>query len=88
MRHIDIAQARAKLEELVDQAAAGESTVITKDGVDIARLVGFKSRRIGMLKGQFEFDEKASAEMEKKLRLYSPRAKDFQNNNYKLPVID
>jgi prevent-host-death family protein len=67
MRHIDIAQARAKLEELVDQAAAGESMVITKDGVDIARLVGFKSRRIGMLKGQFEFDEKASAEMDKKI---------------------
>ena len=35
--------------------------------IDIARLVGFKSRRIGMLKGQFEFDEKASAEMDKKI---------------------
>jgi len=40
MENISLAQAKARLSELVDRAAAGETLCITKSGKPVAKIVG------------------------------------------------
>lgn len=56
MRTVDISVAKAHLSRLVDEAAAGEEIVITKNGKPIARLCPLASpkrkRVLGRLEGK------------------------------------
>ena len=45
MRHINLAQAKARLSELVERAAAGEAVCITRRGKPLAQLSAVPSRR-------------------------------------------
>lgn len=51
---ISVTQAKAKLDELIDRALAGDEIVITKRGQPVARLVPVVQRRrqFGVLKGK------------------------------------
>jgi prevent-host-death family protein len=51
---ISVTQAKAKLDELIDLALAGDEIVITKRGQPVARLVPVVQRRrqFGVLKGK------------------------------------
>jgi prevent-host-death family protein len=55
-RQVNIAEAKAKLSELVDDAEAGKSTIIARAGRPVARLVPLDEappkRRFGLLKGR------------------------------------
>lgn len=64
MSHIDVDQAKSRLEELIDQVARGEEVVITKDDQPVARLsavAGKPQRQFGSAKGEIwmseDFDE-------------------------------
>jgi prevent-host-death family protein len=57
MDHINLYEAKTKLSELVDRAAAGEEIVIARHGRPVARLVAYapppgKRRKLGVLAGQ------------------------------------
>lgn len=57
---VDIREARDQLSKLLQQVAAGEEIVITRDGVPVARLVPVegRSRRVfGIDRGRFEVPE-------------------------------
>ncbi len=65
MKQLNLAEAKAKLSHLVDQAAKGKSVIIAKSGIPMAMLVPLdeeKPRRIklGALKGLIS-DEVAAA---------------------------
>jgi prevent-host-death family protein len=55
-RQVNIAEAKAKLSKLVDDAEAGKSTIIARAGRPVARLVPLgqapPTRRFGLLKGR------------------------------------
>lgn len=57
MRIIDIHEATARLEELIDQAVAGEPFIISRDGQSLVKVEAVDapntSRRLGFLKGAF-----------------------------------
>jgi prevent-host-death family protein len=44
MKQVSLYEAKTQLSKLVDEAAAGEEIVITKNGKPLARLVSFDSR--------------------------------------------
>ena len=64
MKQLNLAEAKAKLSHLVDQAAKGKSVIIAKSGIPMAKLVPFedepKQFRFGTLKGTLS-DEIADA---------------------------
>ena len=45
MAHYNIAQAKAKLSELVDRAMSGEEVVIARDNKPLLKLVPYEDRR-------------------------------------------
>ncbi len=45
MPHVDVDQAKQRLEELIEQAARGEEVVITKTGQPVARLSAATAKR-------------------------------------------
>ena len=64
MSHIDLEQAKSRLEELIERVAHGEEVVITKSDQPVARLsavVGTRQRQFGSVKGEIwmsdDFDE-------------------------------
>ena len=70
MATVALAQAKARLSELVDSAMDGEETIIAKHGRPVAKLVPYsrpKSFRYGTLKGKIkipaDFDEPLSADV-------------------------
>ena len=59
MDQINLYEAKTKLSELVDRAAAGEEIVIARDGRPVARLVAYKPRarkrrKLGLLAGKLK----------------------------------
>lgn len=50
---MNVAEAKAKLSELMAAADAGEEVIIARDGVPAARLVSMKAKRVrlGLLEG-------------------------------------
>jgi prevent-host-death family protein len=55
---VTIAEAEARMDELLDAALAGEEVVITRDDVPVAMLMPIRSRReAGWLKGQVSLDD-------------------------------
>ncbi len=65
MDPINVYQAKTKLSELIDRAAAGEEIVIARHGRPIARLVAYepppRKRKLGVLAGKLhvpdDFDD-------------------------------
>ncbi|HXC38444.1 MAG TPA: type II toxin-antitoxin system prevent-host-death family antitoxin [Burkholderiales bacterium] len=63
MRIFDINEAKKRLSQLVDQAARGESFVISKSGKPLVRVCSLdaptsgRTRRLGFLRGQFQVPE-------------------------------
>jgi prevent-host-death family protein len=55
---VDVRDAAADLEQLLDRAAAGDDVVITRDGTPVARLVPLR-RQLGFVRGEVPgtFDE-------------------------------
>jgi prevent-host-death family protein len=60
MKQLNLAEAKAKLSHLVDQAAKGKSVIIAKSGIPMAKLVPLdhgepkkKKFKFGTLKGVF-----------------------------------
>lgn len=51
MRHVSVAEAKAKLSEILDGVIAGEEVIITRRGKEIARLGSIEAPR-----GTFDFD--------------------------------
>jgi prevent-host-death family protein len=45
MKQLDIAQAKARLSHLVDQAARGRGVIITKSGIPMAKLVPLDDKK-------------------------------------------
>jgi prevent-host-death family protein len=65
MKQLNLAEAKAKLSHLVDQAAKGKSVIIAKSGIPMAKLVPLddekpKKFKFGTLKGVIS-DEVAAA---------------------------
>ena len=59
MNPINVYQAKTKLSELIDRAAAGEEVIIARHGRPVARLVPYagapgQKRKLGTLAGQVE----------------------------------
>jgi prevent-host-death family protein len=59
MDQINLYEAKTKLSELVDRAAAGEEIVIARHGRPVARLVAYKPRarkrrKLGLLAGKLK----------------------------------
>ena len=52
-------EAKARLSELVDRAQSGEEVVISRHGKAVAKLVGYRpkrvKRRLGLLRGKIKF---------------------------------
>ena len=62
MDPINVYQAKTKLSELLDRAAAGEEIVISRHGRQVARLVAYapapgKRRKLGLLAGKWDVPE-------------------------------
>lgn len=62
MEPINVYQAKTKLSELIDRAAAGEEIVIARHGRPVARLVAYKPRarkrrRLGLLAGKWNIPD-------------------------------
>jgi prevent-host-death family protein len=62
MDAINVYQAKTRLSELLDRAAAGEEIVIARHGRPIARLVAYtpparKRRKLGLLAGKWDVPE-------------------------------
>ncbi len=62
MDQINLYQAKTRLSELVDRAAAGEEIVIARHGRPVAKLVAYKPRagkrrKLGLLAGKWEIPE-------------------------------
>lgn len=59
MDAINVYQAKTKLSELIDRAAAGEEIVISRHGRPVARLIAYrppslKRRKLGLLAGKLQ----------------------------------
>ncbi len=62
MDQINLYQAKTRLSELVDRAAAGEEIVIARHGRPVAKLVAYKPRarkrrKLGLLAGKWKIPE-------------------------------
>ena len=62
MDQINLYEAKTKLSELVDRAAAGEEIVIARHGRPVARLIAYrprarKRRKLGLLAGKWDIPE-------------------------------
>ena len=74
MRSVNIHEAKAHLSRLVEQAAAGEPSIIAKSGKPIVKVTAIDTpapaerRRIGFLQGEInvphDFDEMGRSEIE------------------------
>ena len=53
MKQLDITEAQAAFAEIVELAARGEETLITRDGKPLARVLPAKKSRIGLLVGVY-----------------------------------
>lgn len=53
MKQLDITEAQAAFAEIVELAARGEETLITRDGKPIAQVLPAKKSRIGLLVGVY-----------------------------------
>ena len=65
MKQLNLAEAKAKLSHLVDQAAKGKGVIIAKSGIPMAKLVPLEEKKpkkfkFGVLKGIIS-DEVAAA---------------------------
>jgi len=73
MRIVDICEAKARLSQLVDQAAAGDGFIIARGGRPMVKVVpihaseGGQVRRLGFLEGQIavpdDFDAMGTTEI-------------------------
>lgn len=54
MKEVDISEAQALFLEMIESAARGEITTISRNGKSIARIVPIKHSRTGMLEGVYE----------------------------------
>ena len=60
MEKVNIYEAKTRLSQLVDRAAAGEDIVISRNGKPVARITRLAAKqaiRYGVLKGQMEVPE-------------------------------
>lgn len=63
METVNIREAKKRLSQLVEQAAGGETIIISKDGKPLVRVVAIESpqsdqvRRTGFLTGQFRIPD-------------------------------
>jgi prevent-host-death family protein len=58
MRHVSVAEAKAKLSEILDGVIAGEEVIITRRGKEVARLGGMSlAAPVEAPKKQFDWDE-------------------------------
>lgn len=62
MNQINLYEAKTRLSELVDRAAAGEEIVIARHGRPVARLIAYKPRaskrrKLGLLAGKWDIPE-------------------------------
>ena len=62
MKTLNIAEARAQLSQIVNDAARGKTTIIARNGRPVARIVPFDNRKpekikFGTLKGKIEIPE-------------------------------
>lgn len=62
MDPVNVYQAKTKLSELIDRAAAGEEIVISRHGRPVARLIAYrpsrlKRRKLGLLAGKLQVPE-------------------------------
>jgi prevent-host-death family protein len=62
MKQLNLAEAKAKLSHLVDQAAKGNGVIIAKSGIPMAKLVPLDDDKpkpfvFGLMKGEFEVPE-------------------------------
>ena len=59
METVQLHDAKARLSELVDRAQSGEEVVISRHGKAVAKLVGYRTkrikRRLGILRGKIKF---------------------------------
>ena len=59
METVQLHDAKARLSELVDRAQSGEEVVISRHGKAVAKLVGYRpkrvKRRLGLLRGKIKF---------------------------------
>ena len=59
METVQLHDAKARLSELVDRAQSGEEVVISRHGKAVAKLVGYRpkriKRRLGILRGKIKF---------------------------------
>ena len=59
MEIVQLHEAKARLSELVDRAQSGEEVVISRHGKAVAKLVGYRpkrvKRRLGLLRGKIKF---------------------------------
>lgn len=53
MKQFDITEAQAAFTEIVELAAGGEETLITRDGKPIARVLPAQKSRIGLMVGVY-----------------------------------
>ena len=53
MKQLDVTEAQAAFAEIVELAARGEETLITRDGKPLARVLPAKKSRIGLLVGVY-----------------------------------
>ena len=65
MKQLNLAEAKAQLSRLVDQAAKGKSVIIAKSGRPLAKLVplenaGAEPFILGLMKGEFEVPDHLS----------------------------
>ena len=67
MSHIDVDQAKSRLEELIERVAHGEEVVITKSDQPVARLSavpGVRQRQFGSVKGEIWMSDDFDAPLE------------------------
>jgi prevent-host-death family protein len=74
MKQVDIAEAKAKLSELLDAAARGQSTVIARAGRPVAKIVPLgdkpKSIKFGTYRGRMRIGEGFDAQDEEIAELF------------------
>lgn len=67
MKQVDIAEAQAAFLEIIEQAAGGEQTLITKDGKPIAMVSPAPRKRLGTLKGMVKVPDDIKTPYEKEI---------------------
>lgn len=75
MSTISVAEAKAKLSELISRAAAGETVEITKRGKPVARIIGMEAPKkridfaaIRKIRDQMPYQEESAGDFMRRLR--------------------